>query len=42
MWSDNETTRDYLNFGVVAKTVAEIIDQSNSRPISIGVSGAWG
>ncbi len=42
MLSDNETTRDYLNFGVVAKTVAEIIDQSNSRPISIGVSGAWG
>lgn len=42
MWSDNETTRDYLNFGVVAKTVAEIIEQSNSRPISIGVSGAWG
>ena len=42
MWSDNETTRDYLNFGVVAKTVAEIIDKSNSRPISIGVSGAWG
>lgn len=42
MWSDNETTRDYLNFGVVAKTVAEIVDQSQSRPISIGVSGAWG
>ena len=42
MWSDNETIRDYLNFGVVAKTVAEIIEQSQSRPISIGVSGAWG
>ncbi|MEI1714443.1 P-loop NTPase fold protein [Acinetobacter baumannii] len=42
MWSDNETTRDYLNFGVVAKTVAEIIEQSQSKPISIGVSGAWG
>ncbi|MDC4769019.1 KAP family NTPase [Acinetobacter baumannii] len=42
MWTDNETTRDYLNFGVVAKTVAEIIEQADSRPISIGVSGAWG
>lgn len=42
MWSDNETTRDYLNFGVVAKTVAEIVEQSQSSPISIGVSGAWG
>lgn len=42
MWTDNETTRDYLNFGVVAKTVAEIVEQAQSRPISIGVSGAWG
>lgn len=42
MWTDNETTRDYLNFGVVARTVAEIVEQAQSRPISIGVSGAWG
>lgn len=42
MWTDNETTQDFLNFGSVAKTVAEIIEQANSRPISIGVSGAWG
>lgn len=42
MWTDNETTQDFLNFGGVAKTVAEIIRQADSRPISIGVSGAWG
>lgn len=42
MWTDNETTQDFLNFGGVAKTVAEIIKQADSRPISIGVSGAWG
>jgi predicted KAP-like P-loop ATPase len=42
MWSDNETGVDYLNFSGVAETVAEIVVQANGRPISIGVSGAWG
>jgi len=42
MWPDNETGRDYLNFGAVADTVAEIIVQARGRPISIGVSGEWG
>ncbi len=42
MWPDNETARDFLNFSGVADTVAEIIVQANGRPISIGVSGAWG
>lgn len=42
VWPDNETERDFLNFSGVAETVAEIIVQANSRPISIGVSGAWG
>lgn len=42
MWADNETARDFLNFSSVADTVAEIIVQARGRPISIGVSGAWG
>lgn len=42
MWPDNETERDFLNFSGVADTVAEIIVQAHGRPISIGVSGAWG
>ncbi|MDX0174512.1 P-loop NTPase fold protein [Sinorhizobium meliloti] len=42
MWPDNETERDFLNFSGVAETVAEIIYQARGRPISIGVSGAWG
>lgn len=42
MWADNETARDFLNFSGVADTVAEIIVQAHGRPISIGVSGAWG
>ncbi|WP_417737947.1 KAP family P-loop NTPase fold protein [Rosistilla oblonga] len=42
MWPDNETDIDFLNFGGVADTVAEIVVQAKRRPISIGVSGAWG
>lgn len=42
MWSDNETERDFLNFSGVADTGAEIIVRASGRPISIGVSGAWG
>src|SRR5713101_3760504 len=42
MWPDNETDRDFLNFTGVADTVAEIVVQAGGRPISIGVSGAWG
>ena len=42
MWNDVETTQDYLNFSVVADTVAELIVESSGQPISIGVSGNWG
>lgn len=42
MWSDNETTVDYLNFGVVADACAKLLQQSNGTPISVGVSGGWG
>lgn len=42
MWPDNETERDFLNFSGVADTVAEIVVQARGRPVSIGVSGAWG
>jgi predicted KAP-like P-loop ATPase len=42
MWSDNETSRDFLNFQAVAETAAEIIDQAKGSPISIGVTGGWG
>lgn len=42
MWPDNETARDFLNFSGVADTVAEIIVQAHGRPVSIGISGAWG
>lgn len=42
MWSDNETTRDFLNFRCVADTAAEMIVQAGGQPLSVGVSGGWG
>ncbi len=42
MWSDNETSRDFLNFETLAATVADIIDKTSGEPVSIGVSGSWG
>lgn len=42
MWNDNETTVDYLNFGVVADACANLLQQARGEPISIGVSGGWG
>jgi len=42
MWNDIETTQDFLNFSVIADTVAELIIEANGQPISIGVSGNWG
>lgn len=42
MWSDNETSRDFVNFRAVADTAAEMIVQAQGRPLSMGVSGSWG
>ena len=42
MWHDVETTKDLLNFGVVAKIAAELVRDSGNQPLSIGVSGSWG
>lgn len=42
MWSDNETTVDYLNFSVVADACAKLLQQAKGTPISVGVSGGWG
>lgn len=42
MWHDNETTTDYLNFGVVADACAKLLQQAKGEPISVGVSGGWG
>ena len=42
MWSDDATSQDFLNFGVLARVIAGAIHTNGDRPLSIGVSGAWG
>lgn len=42
MWNDIETTDDLLNYSIIAQTAARLIKDSNSTPLSIGVSGNWG
>lgn len=42
MWADTETNIDYINFSTVADSVVELIEQAEGKPLSIGVSGAWG
>lgn len=40
--SDNETKVDMLNNKAIAKTVVELIKESQDKPISIGIHGDWG
>ena len=42
MWSDNASTEDFLNFGVIASVIADTVKANGDEPLSIGVSGAWG
>lgn len=42
MWSDNEAKDDFLNFSILASVIAETIKSNGDKPLSIGVSGAWG
>ena len=42
MWHDVETTKDLLNFTVVADTAAQLVRESGGEPLSIGISGNWG
>jgi len=42
MWSDNETTIDYLGFNVHADLIYEIVSDPSLLPITIGVFADWG
>jgi predicted KAP-like P-loop ATPase len=42
MWTDTETSRDFLNFGTIANTAAEMIRRAGGKPLSMGISGGWG
>lgn len=40
--SDNETKFDLINNMAIAKTIVDLIKESNNQPIFIGVHGDWG
>jgi predicted KAP-like P-loop ATPase len=42
MWSDRESSQDFLNFTEVAEQIATLASNPNMLPISIGVFGTWG
>lgn len=42
MWNDIETTDDLLNFKINAEVAAQLIIESEGKPLSIGISGNWG
>lgn len=42
MWSDSESSIDYLNYSEVSEMIAEIISDDSMLPTSIGVYGSWG
>jgi predicted KAP-like P-loop ATPase len=42
VWSDTESSVDYLNFGEVAEIASDIVSSSTMLPVSIGILGNWG
>ena len=40
--ADNETAVDLLYYEAIAKTVARLVRESSSEPLSVGVHGDWG
>jgi len=42
MWSDKESSIDYLNFNETAESVKDLITEKELMPISVGVFGNWG
>lgn len=42
MWSDNETSEDFLGFKVHADLLVDVIKDDKVLPITIGVFGDWG
>ncbi|CAM3811594.1 KAP family P-loop NTPase fold protein [Xenorhabdus thuongxuanensis] len=42
MWSDVESSIDYLNFGEVSSLAVDILNSKNMLPVSIGIFGNWG
>ena len=42
MWSDRESSQDYLNFGEVSQLAVDVLISDDMLPVSIGVFGNWG
>lgn len=42
MWSDQESEKDYLNFGEVSQLAVDILTADGMLPVSVGVFGNWG
>lgn len=42
MWSDKESSEDYLNFGEVSQLAVDVLTTEGMLPVSIGIFGNWG
>ena len=42
MWSDNETTQDFLGFQIHADLIRSIVTNRKMLPVTIGIFGDWG
>ncbi|AIW17253.1 P-loop NTPase fold protein [Vibrio tubiashii] len=42
MWSDQESSIDFLNFSELAESIRDLIVEEELLPLSIGVFGDWG
>lgn len=42
MWSDKESSEDYLNFGEVSQLAVDVLTTESMLPVSIGIFGNWG
>lgn len=42
VWSDKESSEDYLNFGEVSQLAVDILTSPTMLPVSLGIFGNWG
>ena len=42
MWSDKESSIDFLNFNETAESIKDLITERELMPISVGIFGNWG
>lgn len=42
MWSDKETSEDFLGFSIHANLIKNVVLEDNNLPVTIGLYGDWG